>query len=208
MLEAMVKLSPKAFDLSLSRGQSPNPSWPLSPVEQLAPNNSPCSLPFLNNSLCPLPFLNNSLHPLPFFNNDLHLLPLPNSNLHSFPTNGLCSLPDNSLCHFPYSWKPSLIMWMLLDWMMRGFLPQHKPQEQPLSTPRVDMEFVDLGEVHDHCDNDEEEVTLEGGPFSKEEHAGIDEIYQNILALAEGFGKKHCQSVQCVLTKLFMGFAS
>src|SRR5258708_1253031 len=65
------------------------------------------------------------------------------------------------------------------------------PQEQPLSTPRVDMEFADLGEVHDHCDIDEEEVTLEGGHFSKEEHAGIDEIYQNILALAEGFGKKH-----------------
>src|SRR5260370_40631996 len=66
------------------------------------------------------------------------------------------------------------------------------PQEQPLSTPRVDMEFVDLGEVHDHCDIDGEEVTLEGGCFSKEEHAGIDEIYQNILALAKGFGKKHC----------------
>src|SRR5258706_7594759 len=65
------------------------------------------------------------------------------------------------------------------------------PQEQPLSTPRVDMEFADLGEVHDHCNIDEEEVTLEGGCFSKEEHAGIDEIYRNILALAEGFGKKH-----------------
>src|SRR5258705_13839281 len=67
------------------------------------------------------------------------------------------------------------------------------PQEQPLSTPRVDVEFVDLGEVHDHC-NIDEEVTLEGGHFyfSKEECAGIDEIYQNILALAEGFGKKHC----------------
>src|SRR5260221_3851905 len=82
------------------------------------------------------------------------------------------------------------------------------PQEQPLSTPRVDMEFVDLGEVHDHCNIDEEEVTLEGGCFSKEEHAGIDEIYQNILALAKGFGKKHHQLVQCVLTKLSMGFAS
>src|SRR5260370_10760914 len=82
------------------------------------------------------------------------------------------------------------------------------PQEQPLSTPRVDAEFADLGEVHDHCDIDEEEVTLEGGHFSKEEHAGIDEIYQNILALAEGFGKKHHRSVQCVLTKLSMGFAS
>src|SRR6266446_10127396 len=56
----------------------------------------------------------------------LCLLPLSNSNLHSFPTNGLHSLPDNSLCHFPYSWKPSLIMWMLLDRMMRGFLPQRK----------------------------------------------------------------------------------
>ena len=82
------------------------------------------------------------------------------------------------------------------------------PQEQPLSTPRVDVEFADLGEVHDHCNIDEEEVTLEGGCFSKEECAGIDEIYQNILALAEGFGKKHCQSVQCVLTKLSMDFAS
>src|SRR5258708_2715045 len=82
------------------------------------------------------------------------------------------------------------------------------PQEQPLSTPRVDVEFSDLGEVHNHCNIDEEEVTLEGGHFSKEEHAGIDEIYQNILALAEGFGKKHHQLVQCVLTKLSMGFAS
>src|SRR5258705_278825 len=99
----MRKISPEAFDLSLSRGQSPNP---FSPVEQLAPNNS----------LCPLPFLNNGPHPLP----------ISNSNLHSFPTNGPRSLPDNSLCHFPYSWKPSLIMWMLLDQMMRGFLPQCK----------------------------------------------------------------------------------
>src|SRR5258707_10068768 len=54
------------------------------------------------------------------------IVTLSNSNLHSFPTNGLHSLPDNSLCHFPYSWKPSLIMWMLLDRMMRGFLPQRK----------------------------------------------------------------------------------
>src|SRR5258708_29219294 len=60
------------------------------------------------------------------------------------------------------------------------------PQEQPLSTPTVNAEFADLGEVHDHCDIVEEDVTLEGGCFSKEEHAGIDEIYQNILALAEG----------------------
>src|SRR5260370_5356232 len=101
-------------------------SWPLSTVEQLAPNNSPCYLPFLNNGPCPLPILNNRLHPLPFFNNSPHLLPLSNSNLHCFPTNSLRSLPDNSLCHFPYSWKPSLIMWMLLDQMMRGFLPQCK----------------------------------------------------------------------------------
>ena len=34
------------------------------------------------------------------------------------------------------------------------------PQEQPLSTPRVDVEFADLGEVHDHC-NIDEEVALE-----------------------------------------------
>src|SRR5258707_1348103 len=126
LLEAMRKISPEAFDLSLSRGQPQTLSWPLSPVEQLAPNNSLYSLPFLNNSLCPLPILNNGLCPLPFFNNGPRLLPLSNSNLHSFPTNSLHSLPDNSLCHFSYSWKPSLIMWMLLDWMMRGFLPQCK----------------------------------------------------------------------------------
>src|SRR5258708_6525914 len=35
--EAIRKISPEAFDLSLSRGQSPNPLWPLSSVEQLAP---------------------------------------------------------------------------------------------------------------------------------------------------------------------------
>src|SRR5258707_2523221 len=64
--------------------------------------------------------------PPPFFNNGPCLLPLSNSNLHSFSTNCPCSLPDNSLCHFPYSWKLSLIMWMLLDQMMRGFLPQCK----------------------------------------------------------------------------------
>src|SRR5258705_7688420 len=122
----MRKISPEAFDLSLSRGQPQTLSWPLSPVEQLAPNNSPSSLPFLNNGPWPLPILNNGLCPLPFFNNGLRLLPLSNSNLHSLPTNSLHSLPNNSLCHFPYSWKPSLIMWMLLDWMMRGFLPQHK----------------------------------------------------------------------------------
>src|SRR5258708_35218240 len=75
------------------------------------------------------------------------------------------------------------------------------PQEQPLSTPRVDAEFADLGEVHDHCDIDEEEVTLEGGCFSKEEHAGIDQIYQNILDLSVRFGKKHCHSCHGVLTK-------
>src|SRR5260370_16867971 len=82
------------------------------------------------------------------------------------------------------------------------------PQEQPLSTPRVDMEFADLGEVHDHCDIDEEEVTLEGGHFSKEEHAGIDEIYQNILALAQGFGKNHHRLFHWFLTKLSLAFAS
>src|SRR5258708_28636723 len=91
--EAMRKISPEAFDLSLSKGQSPNPFMALSPVEQLAPNHSLCSLPFLNNGPCPLPFLNNGLHPLPFFNNGPHLLPLPNSNLHSFPANAPCSLP-------------------------------------------------------------------------------------------------------------------
>src|SRR5258708_1226974 len=122
----MRKISPEAFDLSLSRGQPQTLSWPLSPVEQLASNNSPCCLPFLNNSPCPLPILNNSLRPLPFFNNGPCLLPLSNSNLHSFPTNGLHFLPDNSLCHFPYSWKLSLIMCMLLDRMMRGFFPQCK----------------------------------------------------------------------------------
>ena|SRR5258705_360152 len=57
--------------------------------------------------------------------------------------------------------------------MLRQTLSPDGPQEQPLSTPRVDMEFVDLGEVHDHCDIDEEEVTLEGGCFSKEECAGV-----------------------------------
>ena len=65
-------------------------------------------------------------------------------------------------------------MWMLLD--DEGVLASMQmcsdkqlspdgPQEQPLSTPRVDAEFADLGEVHDHCDIDEEEVTLEGGHF-------------------------------------------
>ena|SRR5260221_2989969 len=45
------------------------------------------------------------------------------------------------------------------------WLSPNGPQEQPLSTPRVDVEFVDLGEMHDHHDIDEEEVTLEGGHF-------------------------------------------
>src|SRR5258706_9221882 len=110
----MRKISPEAFDLSLSRGKSPNPF--MATLSSGAISSQPQSmLPPLPQQWSTLPFLNNGLH-----------LPLPNSNLHSFPTNGLHSLPDNSLCHFPYSWKLSLIMWMLLDQMMRGFLPQCK----------------------------------------------------------------------------------
>src|SRR6266481_471562 len=187
--EAMRKISPEAFDLSLSRGQSLNPF--MATLSSGAISSQPQSVPplppqqqsaFLPHQQSTLPPQQQSV-PLPLF-------------LEAEPDHvDALGLDDEGVLA---SMQTCSNKWLSPD----------GPQEQPLSTPRVDAEFVDLGEVHDHCDIDEEEVTLEGGCFSKEEHAGIDEIYQNILALAKGFGKKHCQSVQCVLTKLSMDFAS
>src|SRR5258707_9964639 len=88
--EAMRKISPEAFDLSLSRGQSPNPFMATLSSGAIS-SQQQSMLPPLPQQQSVLPILNNGLH-LPFFNNCLHLLPLSNSNLHSFPTNGLCSL--------------------------------------------------------------------------------------------------------------------
>src|SRR5258705_7957662 len=205
----MRKISPEAFDLSLSRGQSLNPFMatlssgaissqqqsvlPPLPQQQSAPPPHPqqWSMPppplqqqsaFLPHQWSTLPPQQQSV-PLPLF------LEAEPDHVDALGSDDEGVLASTQTCS-------------------NKRLGPDGPQEQPLSTPRVDVEFADLGEVHDHCNIDEEEVTLEGGRFSKEEHAGIDEIYQNILALAEGFGKKHHQSVQCVLTKLSMGFAS
>src|SRR5258708_22831802 len=216
--EAMRKISPEAFDLSLSRGQSLNPFMAtlssgaissqqqsmLPPLPQQQPMPPPLpqqqsvSPPLLQQWSTPPPLQQQSAFlphqwsvlppqqqsvPLPLF---LEAEPDPVDGLESDDEGVLASMQTCS----------------------DKQLGPDGPQEQPLSTPRVDMEFADLGEVHDHCDIDEEEVTLEGGHFSKEECAGIDEIYQNILPLANGFRKKHHRLVQCVLTKLSMGFAS
>src|SRR5258708_34261764 len=109
MLEAMRKISPEAFDLSLSRGQSLNPFMATLSSGAIS-SQQQSMLPFLNNSPHPLPILNNGLRPLPFFTNSLHLLPLSNSNLHPFPTNSLPSLPNTRLDPSPCPWMPSRII--------------------------------------------------------------------------------------------------
>src|SRR5258705_6412908 len=122
----MREISLEAFDLSLSRGQSLNPFMATLSSGAISSQQQSMLPPLPQQWSVPPPHpQQQSAFPF-FFNNGPHLLPLSNSNLHSFPTNGPHSLPNNSLCHFPYSWKLSLIMWMLLDQMMRGFLPQHK----------------------------------------------------------------------------------
>src|SRR5260221_5598567 len=121
--EAMRKISPEAFDLSLSRGQSPNPFMATLSSGAISSQQQSMLPPLPQQWSVPPPHpQQQSAFPF-FFNNGPHLLPLSNSNLHSFPTNGPHSLPNNSLCHFPYSWKLSLIMWMLLDQMMKAILP-------------------------------------------------------------------------------------
>src|SRR5258706_14288541 len=215
----MRKISPEAFDLSLSRGQSPIPFMatlssgaissqqqsvlPPLPQQQSTPPPHPqqwsASPPHPQQWSAPPPPLQQQSAFLPHQRSVLpprqQSVPLP-LFLEAEPDHvDALGLDDEGVLA---SMQTCSDKWLGPD----------GPQEQPLSTPRVGMEFADLGEVHDHCNIDEEEVTLEGDNFSKEECAGIDEIYQNILALAEGFGKKHHQSVQCVLTKLSMGFAS
>src|SRR5260221_7520240 len=204
----MRKISPEAFDHSLSRGQSPNPfmatpssgaisSQPQSVLPPL-PQQWSASPPLLQQWSTPPPPPQQQSAFLP------HQWSAPPPQQQSVPLPlFLEAEPD----HVDALGSDDEGVLASMQMCSNKWLSPHGPQEQPLSTPRVDVEFADLGEVHDHC-NIDEEVTLEGGCFSKEEHAGIDEIYQNILALAEGFGKKHHQSVQCVLTKLSMCFAS
>src|SRR5258706_10500303 len=161
----MRKISPEAFDLSLSRGQSLNPfmatlsSGAISsqPQSMLPPLLQQWSTPppppqqqsaFLPHQWSMLPPQQQSV-PLPLF------LEAEPDHVDALGSDDGGALASMQMCSDKW-------------------LGPDGPQEQPLSTPRVDMEFVDLGEVHDHCNIDEEEVTLEGGHFS-EEHAGIDE---------------------------------
>src|SRR5258708_1226977 len=203
LAEAMRKISPDAFDLSLSRGQSPNPFMatlssgaissqqqsmlPPLPQQQSMPPPHPqqqsASPPLLQQWSMPPPPLQQQFAFLPHQWSALpprqQSVPLPlfleaePDHVHALGSDDEGVLPSMQMCS-------------------NKWLSPDGPQEQPLSTPRADMHFADLAEVHDHCDIDEEEVTLEGGYFSKEECSGIYEIYLNILALAEGFGKKHC----------------
>src|SRR5258708_18416872 len=215
----MMKMSPEAFYLSLSRGHSPIPFMatlssgaissqqqsvlPPLPDHQSAPPPHPqqwsASPPLLQQWSTPPPPLQQQSAFLPHQRSMLpprqQSVPLP-LFLEAEPdhVDALGSDDEGVLAS----------MQMCSDKQ----LGPDGPQEQPLSTPRVDVEFVDLGEVHNHCNIDEEEVTLEGGHFSKEEHAGIDEIYQTILALPEGFGKNHSRSIHLSPPNLSMGFAS
>src|SRR5258708_884431 len=186
----MRKISPEAFDLSLSRGQSPNPfmatlssgaisSQPQSMLPPL-PQQWSVSPPLLQQwSMPPPPPQQQSA----FLPHQQSMLP-PQQQSVPLPL-FLEAEPD----HVDALGSDDEGVLVSMQTCSNKWLSPDGPQEQPLSTPRVDVEFADLGEVHDHC-NIDEEVTLEGGHFSKEEHAGIDEIYQNILALAKGF---HCK---------------
>src|SRR6266446_3894281 len=112
----MRKISPEAFDLSLSRGQSPNPF--------MATLSSGAISSQQQSMLPPLPQQQSVPPPHP---QQWSASPPPLQQQSAFLPHQWSMLPpNNSLCHFPYSWKPSLIMWMLLDQMMRGFLPQCK----------------------------------------------------------------------------------
>src|SRR5258707_6654062 len=205
----MRKISPEAFDLSLSRGQSVNPF--MATLSSGAISSQPQSMlpPLPQQWSASSPLLQQWSAPPPPPQQQSAFLPHQQSALP--PQQQSVPLPlflEAEPDHVDALGSDDEGVLASTQTCSNKRLSPDGPQEQPLSIPRVDAEFVDLGEVHDHCDIDEEEVTLEGGCFSKEEHAGIDEIYQNILALAKGFGKKHRQSVQCVLAKLSMGFAS
>src|SRR5258708_12811402 len=198
----MRKISPEAFDLSLSRGQSPNPFMatlssgaisfqqqsmlPPLPQQQSMPPPHPqqqsASPPLLQQWSMPPPPLQQQFAFLP---HQWSALP-PRQQSVPLPL-FLEAEPD----HVDALGSDDEGVLASMQMCSNKWLSPDAPQEQPLSTPRVDMQFTDLGEFHDHCDILEQKLTLEGGHFSKEEHAGIHEIYQNILALATRFGKKH-----------------
>src|SRR5258708_4162979 len=178
----MRKISPEAFDLSLSRGQSPNPFMatlssgaissqqqsmlPPLPQQWSAPPPHPqqwsVSPPLLQQQSTPPPPLQQQSAFLPHQWSTLppqqQSVPLP-LFLEAEPDHVDALGSDDE--------------WVLASMQTCSdkWLGPDGPQEQTLSTPRVDVEFADLGEVHDHCNIDEEEVTLEGGRFSKEERS-------------------------------------
>src|SRR5260221_1954519 len=174
----MRKISPEAFDLSLSRGQSPNPF--MATLSSGAITSQPQSL------LPPLP--QQWSVPPPLLQQQSPPPPPPQQQSAFLPHQWSALPPQQQSVPLPLflEAEPDHVDALGLDdegvlastqTCSDKWLGPDGPQEQPLSTPRVDVEFADLGEVHDHCNIDEEEVTLEGGHFSKEEHAGIDEIY-------------------------------
>src|SRR5260221_1224812 len=193
----MRKISPEAFDLSLSRGQSLNPfmatlsSGAISSQQQSMllplPQQRPVPPPQPQQWSASPPLLQQQSTPPPPLQQQSAFLPHQWSMLPPQQQSVLLPLfleaePD----HVDALGSDDEGVLASMQTCSDKWLSPDGPQEQPLSTPRVDAEFADLGEVHDHCHIDEE-VTLEGGCFSKEEHAGIDEIYQNILSLAEAF---------------------
>src|SRR5260221_13880745 len=173
--EAMRKISPEAFDLSLSRGQSPNPFMatlssgaissqqqsmlPPLPQQRSTPPPHPqqwsASPPLLQQWSTPPPPLQQQSaflpHQQPTLPPQQQSVPLP-LFLEAEPPDHVDALGSDDE-------GVLASMQMCSD----KWLGPDEPHEQPLSTPRVDTEFVDLGEVHDHCDIDEEEVTLAGG---------------------------------------------
>ena len=70
--------------------------------------------------------------------------------------------------------------------------------------------YEDLGEDDADLMIEEEtnEMPFRAGCFSPEELDDINQMYQDLLKTAEAFGKKHNRSVQSVLTKLTVGFAT
>src|SRR5260221_1552228 len=97
LLEAMSKISPEAFDLSLSRGQSLNPFMATLSSGAISSQQQSMLPPLPQQWSAPPPHPQQQSASPPLLQQHPHLLPLSNTNLHSFPTNTPFSLPNNSL---------------------------------------------------------------------------------------------------------------
>ena len=83
--------------------------------------------------------------------------------------------------------------------------------EEPTSTMSEEgCRYEDLGEDDADLVIEEEtnETPFRAGRFSPEELDDINQMYRDLLKTVEAFGKKHNRSVQSVLTKLTVGFAT